>query len=185
MEEKAPNKDIAEEAVWYALRVTYCREMRVKAELDGLGIRNFVPMQVKGVVRGGKLVKRLVPSVHNLIFVFIEPSRMKEYKASTALPVRYIMRQESNGRREPVTVPQRQMDSFIAVAGTHDEQLLYLTPKPGDFSQGDRVRILGGPCEGAEGVFVRVKGDRRVVVSIEGVVAVATTYVHPSLLEKI
>ena len=185
MDEKTPKADIAEKAVWYVLRVTYCREMRVKAELDSLGIRNFVPMQVKGVVRGGKLVKRLVPSVHNLIFVFIEPSRMKEYKATTALPVRYIMRQEDNGRREPVTVPQRQMDSFIAVAGTHDEQLLYLTPKPGDFSQGDRVRILGGPFEGAEGVFVRLKGDRRVVVSIEGVVAVATTYIHPSLLEKI
>ncbi len=185
MDDKTPKAEIAEEAVWYALRVTYCRELRVKAELDRLGIRNFVPMQVKGIVRNGKLVKRLMPSVHNLIFVCIEPSRMKEYKATTALPVRYIMRQEGNGRREPVTVPQRQMDSFIAVAGTHDEQLLYLTPKPGDFSQGDRVRILGGPFEGAEGVFVRVKGDRRVVVSIEGVVAVATTYVHPSLLEKI
>lgn len=182
MDEK---KHIVEQAVWYALRVTYCREMRVKAELDALGIRNFVPMQVKGVVRGGKLVKRLVPSVHNLIFVFIEPSRMKEYKSTTALPVRYIMRRDSLGRREPVTVPQRQMDSFIAVSGTHDEQLIYLTPKPGDFSQGDRVRILGGPFEGAEGVFVRVKGDRRVVVEIEGVVAVATTFIHPSLLEKI
>ena len=177
-------KTIVEEPVWYALRVTYCREMRVKVELDGLGIRNFVPMQIKGFLRGGRLVKRLVPSVHNLIFVYIEPSRMKEYKSSTALPVRYIMH-DNNGHREPVTVPQRQMDSFIAVAGTHDEQLLYLSPKPGDFSQGDRVRILGGPFEGAEGVFVRVKGDRRVVVSIEGVVAVATTYVHPSLLKKI
>ena len=95
------------------------------------------------------------------------------------------MRREPNGRREPITVPQQQMDSFIAVAGTYDEQLIYLNPEPGDFSQGDRVRILGGPFEGAEGVFVRVKGDRRVVVSIEGVVAVATTFIHPSLVEKI
>ena len=95
------------------------------------------------------------------------------------------MRREPNGRREPITVPQQQMDSFIAVAGTYDEQLIYLNPEPGDFSQGDRVRILGGPFEGAEGVFVRVKGDRRVVVSIEGVVAVATTFIHPSLIEKI
>ncbi|MBR1726592.1 MAG: KOW motif-containing protein, partial [Muribaculaceae bacterium] len=63
--------------------------------------------------------------------------------------------------------------------------LVYLNPEPGDFSQGDRVRILGGPFEGAEGVFVRVKGDRRVVVHIEGVVAVATTFIHPSLIEKI
>jgi transcription antitermination factor NusG len=47
------------------------------------------------------------------------------------------------------------------------------------------VRIIGGMFAGAEGVFVRVKGDRRVVVNIEGLVAVATTFVHPSMIEKI
>lgn len=176
--------DKVEQAVWYAMRVTYCRELKVKAELNSLGIESFVPMQYKGVIRDGRLVKKLVPSVHNLIFVHLEPSRMRQYKSTTAQPIRYIMRNE-NGRREPLVVPQRQMESFIAVAGTHDEKLVWLTPEPGDFSQGDHVRILGGPFEGAEGVLVRVKGDRRVVVSIEGVVAVATTYVHPSLLEKI
>ena len=120
--------------------------------------------------------------MHNLIFVNIEPARMAEYKASTALPVRYIMNQETH---KPIIVPERQMKSFIAVAGTHDEQLIYLDPNPGDFSQGDRVRILGGPFEGAEGIFVRVKGDRRVVVNIPGIVAVATTFIHPSLIERI
>ena len=177
--------DIQEQAVWYAIRVTYNRELKVKAELDELGIRNFVPMQYKMLVRGGRRVKKLVASVHNLIFIYIEPSRMQQYKAETTLPIRYIMRRDLSNRRVPTIVPQRQMESFIAVAGTHDEQLVYLNPEPGDFSQGDRVRILGGPFEGAEGVFVRVKGDRRVVVHIEGVVAVATTFIHPSLIEKI
>lgn len=88
-------------------------------------------------------------------------------------------------KRVPVTVPKAQMDNFIAVAGTYDEQLIFLNPEPGDFARGDRVKILGGPFEGAEGVLVRVKGDRRVVVSIEGVVAVATTFIHPSLIQKI
>ena len=44
---------------------------------------------------------------------------------------------------------------------------------------------MAGVFEGAEGVLVRVKGDRRVVVAIEGLVAVATTFIHPSMLEKI
>lgn len=176
----------SEQPLWYALRVTYNREMKVKADLDERGFRNFVPMQYKAQVRNGRLVKRLVPSVHNLIFVYIEPSRMREYKEETALPIRYIMRTDSvTNRRVPITVPQQQMESFIAVAGTYDEQLIYLNPDPGDFSKGDRVCILGGPFEGAEGVFVRLKGDRRVVVEIEGVVAVATTYIHPSLLQKL
>ncbi len=171
-----------EEKAWYALRVTYNRELKVKEELDRRGITCFVPMQYKRVERDGRLFKKLVPSVHNLIFVSLEPEQMKEYKATTAMPVRYII---NPGTRRPVTVPKREMENFMAIAGTHDEKLIYLNPDPGDFSQGDRVRILGGIFKGAEGVFVRVKGDRRVVVNIAGVVAVATTFIHPSMLEKI
>ena len=39
--------------------------------------------------------------------------------------------------------------------------------------------------EGAEGYFIRIKGDRRVVVCINGIAAVATAFVHPSLVTKI
>lgn len=171
-----------EEKQWYAIRVTYNREMKVKEDLDSRGIENFIPMQYQMVTRGGKGYKKLVPTIHNLIFMHIEPSLMKHYKAHTSLPIRYIM---NHDKHEPLVVPKWQMHNFIAVAGTHDEQLVYLSPKPGDFAKGDCVKILGGPFEGAEGVLVRVKGDRRVVVSIDGVVAVATTYIHPSLLVKI
>ena len=45
--------------------------------------------------------------------------------------------------------------------------------------------MLGGIFEGAEGTLLRIKGDRRVVVSIPGVIAVATANIHASLLEKI
>jgi len=171
-----------EEKVWFAIRVTYNRELKVKEDLDSRGITNFVPMQYRREERHGVIVKRLVPSVHNLIFIHITPSQMKEYKMTTELPIRYIMDRET---RKPITVPNREMESFIKVAGTYDEKLVYLNPDPGDFSHGERVRIIGGIFAGAEGVFVRVKGDRRVVINVEGLVAVATTFVHPSMIEKI
>ena len=77
------------------------------------------------------------------------------------------------------------MRSFIAVSGTYDQAVLYLEPTELNLSQGTRVRITGGIFEGVEGVFVRVRHDRRVVVNIEGVMAVATTFVHASLVEEI
>lgn len=172
----------SEASVWYAMRVTYHREMRVKENLDACGVENFVPMQYKRVVRGEQMVKVLVPSVHNLIFVRMTPEAMKRWKASTELPVRYIMDRATG---KPLLVPSQQMQHFMTVAGTHHEQLIYLNPNPGDFARGDRVRVMAGVFEGAEGVLVRVKGDRRVVVAIEGLVAVATTFIHPSMLEKI
>ncbi|MBR5030994.1 MAG: UpxY family transcription antiterminator [Muribaculaceae bacterium] len=171
-----------EAKVWYAIRVTFNREMKVKDDLDLRGIESFVPMKYVMGTRRGRRVKKLVPTIHNLIFFHIEPSLMKEYKATTKLPIRYIM---NPATKKPVVVPEQEMKNFIAVAGTYEEQLVYITPKPGQFSRGDRVRILGGPFEGAEGVLQRVKGDSRVIVSIKGLVAVATTAIHPSLLEKI
>ena len=101
---------------------------------------------------------------------------------TTDLPIRYIMNRETH---KPIIVPSREMENFIKVAGTYNEKLIYLNPDPGDFAKGERVRIIGGAFAGAEGVFVRVKGDRRVIVNVEGLVAVATTFVHPSMIEKI
>lgn len=45
--------------------------------------------------------------------------------------------------------------------------------------------LPAGFSEGVEGEFVRVKGDRRVVVSIQGVMAIATAFIHPSLIEPV
>lgn len=189
MERQETSKDtktsVAQEPeakVWYAIRVTFNREMKVKDDLDLRGIESFVPMKYVLGTRRGKRVKKLVPSIHNLIFFHIEPSLMKEYKATTKLPIRYIM---NPATKKPVVVPEQEMKNFIAVAGTYDEQLQYITPKPGQFTRGDRVRILGGPFEGAEGVLRRVKGNSYVVVSVNGLVAVATTSIHPSLIEKL
>ena len=182
MEVRTIIKKGREEKLWYAIRVTYNRELKVKDDLDTRGVTNFVPMQYRREERGGVMVKRLVPSVHNLIFINMTPSEMTEYKKTTTLPIRYIMDRETH---KPITVPNREMENFIKVAGTYDEKLIYLNPDPGDFTQGERVRVIGGEFAGAEGIFVRVKGDRRVLINIPGVVAVASTYVHPSMIEKI
>ncbi len=167
---------------WYAIRVTYNREMKVKQALDAMHIENFLPMKYRVSLRGERKIKELVPAIHNLIFVYLTTEDMKEFKRATELPIRYIMDKENN---VPLTVPEWQMKNFIAVAGTRDEQLIYLEANLNDLGKGDKVRVTGGIFEGAEGYFIRLKGDRRVVVNIPGIAAVATAFIHPSLIEKI
>ena len=79
------------------------------------------------------------------------------------------------------------MQRFIAVAGTYDEQLIYFRDDEVNLAKGVKVRICGGEFDGQEGVFLKVKGarDKRVVIAIQGVVAVATASVHPSQIEII
>ena len=71
------------------------------------------------------------------------------------------------------------------VSGNYEEQIVYLDPIATALQKGDRVRVTGGIFEGVEGAIIRVKGDRRVSVCIQGVMAVATAYIHPSLIERI
>lgn len=47
------------------------------------------------------------------------------------------------------------------------------------------MRITGSVFAEVEGEFVRVRNDRCVVVSIEGVMAVATAFIHSSFVEPI
>lgn len=167
---------------WYALRVTYSRELIFKEYLDSEAIENFIPMHYEYVSKGERRVRKLVPVVHNLVFVRSSRDRINLMKDVLSLPIRYIMNKETN---RPIIVPERQMRNFIAVAGTNEEQLVYLEPTSVSFRKGQRVRVTGGLFQGVEGEFIRVKNDRRVMVSIQGVMAVATTFIHPSFIELI
>ena len=163
---------------WYAIRVTYSREMIFKEYLDGHNVENFIPMHYESTDL------KLVPIIHNLVFVHSTKRSIDTFKSEleVRLPIRYIM-DKATGR--PIIIPDKQMQDFIAVSGTYDDQLVYLDPVSVILKKGDKVRITGGIFSGVEGVFVRVKGDRRVVVSIQGIMAVATAFIHPSLIEKI
>jgi transcription antitermination factor NusG len=163
---------------WYALRVTYNREMTVKEHCDANGTACFVPMTYKVYERDGVGVKKLEPAVRNLIF--IRSTRPLIHELKQQFPVRYIM---DRGKGVPITVPEKEMRHFITVAGNYDQQIVYLSPDELRMKTGSRVRILAGVFKGVEGTLVRVKNNRRVVVRIEGVVMVATHYIHPSLLE--
>ena len=167
---------------WYALRVTYCQEMKVKYDLDSNKIESFIPMKISYRIRGERRVKVLSPAINNLVFVHLSEKRMKEYKEQTAMPVRYIMDRES---KKPIVIPELQMKNFIGIAGTLDDQLVYLNSNAQNYKPGQKVRIVGGVFEGYEGTLLRIKGDRRVMVEIPGLIAVATGFIHPSLLEPV
>jgi transcription antitermination factor NusG len=178
------NRLSGQKVYWYALRVTYSRELALKAFLDQNQIENFVPMRYEFVFRNGQRIRKLVPAVHNLVFIRSTRKAIDELKKENviSLPLRYIMNRETG---QPVVIPESQMRHFIAVAGNYEQQVIYLPAAEYSMQKGERVRITGGVFEGVEGVFVRVKGDRRVVVSIQGVMAVATAFIHPSLIERI
>ncbi|ADV44081.1 UpxY family transcription antiterminator [Bacteroides helcogenes] len=172
-----------ETEIWYAMRATYRREPDAMRLLEKEQIGCFVPMQYKVSLRRGRKVRALVPVVHNLLFVHALPSALKRVKSQVSY-LQYITDTRS-GRK--IIIPDHEMQRFIAVAGTYNDHLLYFRPEDLNLSKGTKVRVTGGDFEGQEGIFLKVKGarDRRVVVQIQGVIAVAMATIHPDLIEVI
>lgn len=176
---------------WFPMRVTYGREMKVKGELDRLGIENFVPMTYRVVESRNngdtELRKELVPAINNLIFVRSTQERISGLKRSNEMlePLRYMMDHTAEEAHVIMTVPDRQMENFMRVAKMTDESVMFLDEKSVVGKEGKRVRIMGGAFEGVEGVIRRVKRCKRVVVEIEGVASVAIAHVPVGLLREI
>lgn len=169
---------------WFAMRVCYGRELRLKERLTALDINCFIPMQIKEEIKKGVKIKKWVPVVHNLIF--IQSSRKSidvlRKQFENIIPMFYMIDKATN---TPIVIPDQEMRNFIAVAGIQDEQVVYLNDINAAIRKGDRVQVVGGVFNGIEGEVLRIKRNRRVVVTIKGVLAVATTFIDSSLLRRI
>ena len=176
---------------WFPMRVTYQREMKVKAELDRLGIENFVPMRYKVVEsqNGGdtELRRVLVPAISNLIFVRSTQERMSELKRRNEVlePLRYMMDRTASLEHAIMTVADMEMENFMRVASRTDDSVMFLDNETVIGKEGKRVEIMGGACEGVTGVIRRAKRCKRGIGETEGVASVAIAYVPAELLKEI
>lgn len=164
----------------------YRREMKAKEQLSALGIEVFVPMTKAVVERRGTKKRETVPAIHNLLFVRTTKEQIKEIKRGIGY-LQYRTR-PCNGKNAPIIVPDKEMEQFISITNARMEEVTYLQIDEIDLKKGARVRIHGGSFDGTEGIFVKIKGkrNRRVVVLIEGVAAVAiNTEISPDLIEVI
>ena len=162
-----------ENLLWFAMSATFGRELKARNFLEKNEVHCFIPMKYRMVndKKQGK-VRKLVPAINNLIFVYTTKQRIQELKGL----VNYLqyMTMPVDGRNVPIIVPEYQMQPFIAVCETHDEKLVYLAPDEINLEKGTPVRIVGSSFDGVEGTFVKVNKRRKkqVVVLVQGVAAV-------------
>ena len=162
----------------------------MKAELDRLGIENFVPMRYKVMESQNdgdtELRRVLVPAINNLIFVRSTQERLSELKRRNEVlePLRYMMDHTVSKEHAIMTVADREMENFMRVASRTDDSVMFLDDETIVGKEGKRVEIMGGAFEGVTGVIRRVKRCKRVVVEIEGVASVAIAWVPVTLLKE-
>lgn len=168
---------------WFAMRVTFRREMSVKNMLDDAGIECFVPMQRKVNLVRGRKVSVMEPVIHNLIFVHTTRDDLQQFKSQVAY-IQYMTRKNGT-KNEPIIVPERQMCDFIKVSSSAGDNLIYIDSNERMMEKGTPIRIHGGSFDGVTGTFVKIKGkrSRKIVVTIQDVLSVAIDVLSYNYLE--
>ena len=167
---------------WFALRVTYGRELKFQAVLQEAGFQTFIAMCNRTVEKDGKKVTKVVPAISNLCFVRSTQNKIYSFMRDMGegCPARFIW---DKSTREPIVVPSKAMEDFIKISLTMMDDILYLNEISSKLREGQRVKVKSGPFAGVEGTVIRVKRSRRVMVELPGMFAIATTFVKPEELE--
>ena len=164
---------------WYVAYTRVNQELLIKKKLDGLGIENFLPLeeQVRDTPLGHKTIR--VPLIHGMIF--IRTDKMTSFSLLNEYSLNMVYLKDIEGRGSLI-VPDKQMEDFMFLLDFSPEGIEILNK---DLKRGDRVRVIKGPLVGLEGELVRLRGHKRVVIRLEGVASIATSYIPGSFLEKI
>ncbi|MFA7401682.1 MAG: KOW motif-containing protein, partial [Bacteroidales bacterium] len=78
-------------------------------------------------------------------------------------------------------VPDKQMEDFMLVINAKQGNVPFINP---DLAKGDKVVVTDGPFKGIEGELIRVEDKSKVVVNLQGIVAISIE-IDGVFLEKI
>ena len=162
---------------WYVAHTRVNQELWIKKKLDELGIENFLPQeeQVRETPLGRKTIRVLL--IHGMIFIHTD--KATSFSLINGLNILYLKDIEG---RHSLIVPDKQMHDFMFLLDFSPSGVEVLNK---NLKRGDRVRVIKGPLQGLEGELVRLMGHKRVVIRLEGVVSIATSYIPGSFLERI
>lgn len=130
------------------------------------------------------LIKKDYESIKRLIFIQPAESatqfinKLKSEFGVTVTPYKDCM------TGEIAKVGDTEMQRFIKLSRNDPDSIEILKDCFNKFSDRPRVRVKAGPYEGLEGHLVRIRRDRKVVISL-GVNAISISGIHFSLLELI
>lgn len=157
---------------WYVMRSTYSRELKAKNIMQSDGLECYIPMRRVRIFEGENATDKNIPLVHNLVFVRTNRDFMDSYKRrlEAVCPIRYAIDKSTS---KPMVVRDKEMEDFMRVTQEASDSIRYLDDPEQLLRKGQDVEIVHGPFTGVQGKIIRFHRDRRVVVSLAGLTAVA------------
>jgi len=176
---------------WYPMRIFHSSIKR-QNELNELLIqeatveRTYIPQSLVDAEE-----KTYVPALVNYIFLRMSLKDLRGIKADKGKydNLRYVMNTDHDESYNLISkiayVPNKQMEDFMRVIDSSNEQVIMLENLGFACKPGEKVRITKGVFEGVEGTLKSIKKHLCVVIPIKNVMAVAITNVPRKFLQKL
>lgn len=199
-------QNAADAVAWYAMRVfmnkvSVCRDLfniynnvllglnepseNFPDEMKGEAMEYYAPFQKDVFVNShGKRVTIEKPVIPSLFFMRSSQKQAECLEESLQGRAR-LYRKIREYNQEPISIPLRQMQMFMMVSSGDQDGLDYFEDGAFSWKKGERVRVIDGKFKGLEGEIKRINGDHRLVVAVEGICCVATSYIPRCFLEKL
>ncbi len=165
---------------WFASKMFRYDMKKISQTVEQYSDDVYMPLIHDAKKVDNKIVER-ERSLCQLIFFKCNLHKAKEISAALRGQIMIYTTVTATGR-QPSVIPDKEMQMFRLITSSGNENLQYFTDNLQKFKTGQRVRVIAGEFEGAEGTIVRIKKDRRLVVTITGICAVATPHLSPALL---
>lgn len=179
-----------EQPHWYALRTTYGQEKKAYDYIiSHQGIAYYPTITLTKKIKGKR--KTIVESrLPNIFFAYGTFDDIKQFVYDNVnLPfLRFYYRYHLTGSqrtKEPLIVPDRQMESLMIICAADDEDIIVSKMDIAKFHVGQLVRITNGSFVGVEGRVARFQGQQRVAVQIDGLFTIITAYIPKGFLESV
>ncbi len=146
-------------------------------------IKCYIPCETVKVLKQDGTKKRTKTSYQFIAFFHSETYIAKEIQKILTDKVILYTRQ-IDFKKIPLAIPEREMNIFMLVTSSGEKGLEYFDTDNPKFYQGDHVKVIDGTFKGAEGYICRIKKNHRLIITVHGVCAVATSYIPQAFLKK-
>lgn len=177
--------DNKNKAFWFVLRDLKRANAKLQAYrlLEEMEMQVFTPKKWQIRTVKGKQVRREIPCIPDLLFVHDTREKLDPLiEDIPTLQYRWVR----NKYREPMVVPDVDMERFIHAVRSSESPKYYLPEEITPEMLNRRIRIVGGLLDGYEGTLITTRGSKvkRLMVELPGVVALGVE-VNPEYIQFI
>jgi transcription elongation factor/antiterminator RfaH len=143
---------------WYAVYTKPKHERKVNVHLLREGMKTFLPEIERWSRRRDRKKKVSYPIFPGYLFINTElngGSRLKVIKTKG------VVRMLGN-KGTPTAIPENQIEAIRKIVNSNKEISHYPYMKTGQM-----VRVMSGPLNGVEGIFVADKGKGKLIISVD------------------